>query len=70
MRISKDILTIGIAFICILAVIFGFIGKSILSHRGEDTASTTINQKDAPKKYPTISTGTFRLKMSKNEPMR
>ncbi len=69
MRISKDILTIGIAFICVLAVIFGFIGKSVFSHREGDSARTALQQKNTPKKYPTLPTEAFRLKIAKNEPV-
>lgn len=69
MRLSKDIFTLGIAFIGILAVIFGFIGKSILSHQRGETLHMESQQKNDSKKYPTIPTEAFRLKVSKNDPM-
>lgn len=69
MRPSKDLITISIAFACILIVIFGFIGKSIFSHRSEDTPQTTSQSKNDLRKYPTIPVEAFRLKVAKNDPI-
>lgn len=70
MRSSKDLTTISIAFGCILLVIVGFIGKSILSGRDDGATSTNGNHsKPETKKYPTLPAEAFRLKLSKNDPM-
>lgn len=70
MRLSKDLFAVGTAFLFILAVIFGFIGKSIFYHgeSGDTSSQTTLKDTDT-KKYPSLPAEALRLKLSKNDPL-
>lgn len=68
MRFSKDIVALGIAFACILVVIFGFIGKSLFfGPEPADLSQQPATQENIAEKYPSLPAEALRLKISKNE---
>jgi rhodanese-related sulfurtransferase len=69
MRLSKDLVTFGIAFACIALVAIGFVGKSVFFHASTPDLSTITGRDAAAKKYPTLPADALRLKMSKGDPI-
>ena len=70
MRPSKDLIVVGIAFVLILIVIFGFIGKSLFFRlKSTDSPSLSNQSEIAKKKYPSLPAEALRLKLAKNDPI-
>jgi rhodanese-related sulfurtransferase len=69
MRLSKDLITFGIAFVCIILVAISFVGKSIFFHMSTPDLSTITGRDATTKKYPTLPADALRLKISKGDPI-